>query len=222
MYRSLALLTFACGAIGTVSADPLLEMMQAASEDGPLYAYETRFSWEDTDVTARIDPSAEAGQRIVVLSPDETEWSDDFREELVQMDSNTEGDIWCHEFAQMVPMDANVLDQSATTSTYAFTPVPEADADKTEQKLMKQLEGRVTLDKSDGAVLSFNMTLPKPYNPAMVAKINAFAMDVRCARAPDGRTFIEDFNMNVSGSAMMQSFDETVSRTITKLLDPVS
>lgn len=222
MYRSLALLTFACGAIGTVSADPLLEMMQAASEGGPLYAYETRFSWEDTDVTARIDPSAEAGQRIIVTSPAEAEWSDNFRKELERMDSNTEGDIWCHEFAQMVPMDAHVLDQSATTSTYAFTPVPEADADKTEQKLMKQLEGRVTLDKSDGAVLSFNMTLPKPYKPAMVAKINSFAMDVRCARAPDGRTFIEDFNMNVSGSAMMQSFDETVSRTITKLLDPVS
>lgn len=222
MFRSLALLTFALGATGAASADPLLEMMQAASEEGPLYSYETRFAWEDTDVTARIDPSAEPGQRIEVLSPAEPDWTDAFREDIEKMDARTEGDIWCNEFAQMVPLDASVLDQDASTSTYAFTPVPEADADKTEQKLMKKLEGRVTLDRSDGAVLSFNMTLPKPYKPAMVVKINTFAMDVSCARAPDGRTFIEDFNMDVSGSAMMQSFDQSVSRTITKLLDPLS
>ncbi|MEO1303603.1 MAG: hypothetical protein AAFV37_01415 [Pseudomonadota bacterium] len=222
MSRSLVLFAIAFGSTAQASADPLLEMMRAASEEGPLYAYETRFAWEDIDVTARIDPSAEIGQRIDVLSPSEADWSDKFREDLEKMDAGTEGDIWCNEFAEMVPTDASLLDQGASTSTYAFTPIPEPDADKTEQKMMKQLEGVVTLDKTDGAILSFQMTLPKPYKPAMVAKINTFIMDVDCERAPDGRTFIESFNMDVSGSAMMQSFDQSVSRQITKLLDPVS
>ena len=90
-----------------------------------------------------------------------------------------------------------------------------------EKKMMKKLKGTVTLDKSDGSVLAFNMKLPKPYKPAMVAKINSFEMDATCARAPDGRTFVEAFDFKIAGSAMMQSFDEAVSRRITKLLHPV-
>ena len=111
--------------------------------------------------------------------------------------------------------------QDDVSVTYAFTPVAGADADKTEQKMMKKLNGTVTLDKTDGAVLAFSMTLPKPYKPAIVAKINRFQMDASCSRAPDGRTYIASFDFDIAGSAMMQDFDETVSRQITKLLDPV-
>jgi len=202
-------------------ADPLLEMMGDMSDEGPLYAYETQFAWDGIPATARVDPSQPAGERIKILTPTESDWSDTFREELETRDASAEGDIWCTEFGQMVPMDAKITAESDTTVTYAFTPVPEPDADRNEQKMMKQLDGTVILDRTDGAVLAFRMHLPKPYKPAMVAKINAFEMDVACARAPDGRTFIEDFKFDISGSAMMQSFEESVSRQITKLLEPV-
>lgn len=208
--------------LGTVAAaDPLLESMRAISDDGPKYAYETSFSWDGISATGTVDPSAPEGERIKIVSPAESDWSDAFRKELKKMDAETEGDIWCTEFGQMVPLDADLTAQNETTKTFSFTPVPEPDADRNEQKMMKQLDGTVVLDKSDGAVLAFNMTLPKPYKPAMVAKINAFEMNVSCARSPDGRTFIEDFNFDISGSAMMQSFEESVSRQITKLLEPV-
>lgn len=207
--------------MSTAMADPLLEMMGDMSDEGPLYAYETQFAWDGIPATARVDPSQPAGERIKVLTPTESDWSDTFREELETRDASAEGDIWCTEFGQMVPMDAKITAESDTTVTYAFTPVPEPDADRNEQKMMKQLDGTVILDRTDGAVLAFRMHLPKPYKPAMVAKINAFEMDVACARAPDGRTFIEDFKFDISGSAMMQSFEESVSRQITKLLGPV-
>jgi len=42
-------------------------------------------------------------------------------------------------------------------------------------------------------------------------------MDVQCTRAPDGRTYIEDFNMALEGSAMMQAFDQKMTRKITAL-----
>ncbi len=217
-------LTLSVGAIGLFSfaaADPVLEMMHAASNEGPNYAYETSFSWDGIAATGSVDPSAPIGQRLKILTPAESDWSDAFRKEIEKMDAETEGDIWCAEFGQMVPQDASLSAQDEATKTFSFTPVPEPDADRNEQKMMKQLDGTVVLDKTDGAVLAFKMSLPKPYKPAMVAKINAFEMDVSCARSPDGRTFIEQFNFDISGSAMMQSFDESVSRQITKLLAPV-
>ena len=196
-------------------------MMKSLSKEGPIYAYE--MSYSDTDVTANglIDPSKPEGERIEIYAPDESEWTKDFRNGIADMEAQTDGDIWCADFAQMVPTDATATTEDETTVTYAFTPTPEADADKNEQKMMKQLNGTVTLDKSDGSVLAFNMVLPKPYKPAMVAKINRFEMTASCDRAPDGRTYVEQFSMDIKGSAMMQSFEESVTRRITKLLDPV-
>ena len=221
MSRSVALGAFALTVSFSASADPVLDMMRSLSTEGPVYSYE--MSYSDADVTASglIDPSQPEGQRIEIYSPDETEWSKDFRKGIEEMDAETDGDIWCADFAEMVPGNAKTISEDAMSVTYAFTPEPEADADQTEKKMMKQLNGSITLAKADGAILAFNMVLPKPYKPAMVAKINRFEMVATCDRAPDGRTYVEQFNFDISGSAMMQRFEETVSRRITKLIDPV-
>ena len=221
MVRLISLTLAAAGLIGPASADPVIEKMRNLSKDGPIYAYEMTYSDAEVSAIGTIDPSQPEGQRIRVTSPLESEWTDEFRDGLEEMESETDGDIWCADFAEMVPDEVSALAESDETITYAFTPQPEADADGMERKMMKKLEGTVTLDKSDGSVLSFNMTLPKPYKPAIVAKINAFEMAASCARAPDGRTFVEQFDFSIAGSAMMQRFDETVSRRITKLLGPV-
>lgn len=221
MSRFIALGALALSLSLPAAADPVLEMMRSLTKEGPIYSYEMTYS--DTDVTANglIDPSKPEGERIEIYSPAESEWTKDFRDGIADMEAETDGDIWCADFAEMVPANASALSEDAATVTYAFTPEPEADADKTEQKMMKQLKGTVTLDKTDGAVLAFNMVLPKPYKPAMVAKINRFEMDATCDRAPDGRTYVEQFSFDIKGSAMMQSFEESVTRRITKLLDPV-
>ncbi len=221
MSRSVALGAFALSMSLSASADPVLEMMRSLSKDGPVYSYEMSYSDADVSANGLIDPSQPEGQRIEIYSPDESEWSKDFREGIEEMESETDGDIWCADFAEMVPGDVETVSEDDASVTYAFTPAPEADADKTEKKVMKQLDGSITLAKEDGAILVFNMVLPKPYKPAMVAKINRFEMAAKCDRAPDGRTYVEQFNFDISGSAMMQSFEESVSRRITKLLDPV-
>ncbi|MBO6687835.1 MAG: hypothetical protein JJ931_07765 [Henriciella sp.] len=221
MSRIFPLALIVAGLVAPASADPVIEMMRSLSKDGPIYAYEMIYSDAEVSAVGKIDPSQPEGQRILVTSPAESEWSDDFREGLEEMESETDGDIWCTDFAEMVPSEISALEENDTTITYAFTPQPESDADGMEKKMMKKLKAMVTLDKTDGSVLAFNMKLPKPYKPAMVAKINMFEMDATCARAPDGRTFVETFDFKIAGSAMMQSFDETVSRKITRLLDPV-
>ncbi len=221
MSRLLSLSILAAGLTLPAAADPVLDMMRNLSKDGPVYAYEMTYSEADIVAAGTIDPSQPEGERIQVTSPAESEWTEDFREGLDEMEAETDGDIWCADFAEMVPNKVSALDESETTVTYAFTPQPEADADGMEKKMMKKLNGTVTLDKSDGSVLAFNMKLPKPYKPAIVAKIENFEMDATCARAPDGRTFVESFDFKIAGSAMMQKFDEAVSRKITKLLQPV-
>ena len=221
MSRSLPLCALALALSLPASADPVLEMMRSLSKEGPIYAYEMTYSDAEVTANGRIDPSQPLGQRIEILSPAKSEWSDDFREGVAEMEAETDGDIWCADFAELVPADAALTSEDADSITYAFTPDPEPDADKTEQKLMKQLDGSVTLAKADGQVLAFNMVLPKPYKPAFVAKINRFEMAASCSRAPDGRTYVAEFDFDIAGSAMMQSFDERVTRSITKLLDPV-
>ena len=221
MSRILTLALLSTSLALPISADPVIDMMRSQSTEGPVYAYEMTYAEADMVVTGTIDPSQPEGQRIQVTSPAESEWTAEFRDQLEDMEAETKGDIWCADFAELVPATATALDESDAAITYAFTPEPEADADGMEKKMMRKLDGRVTLDKNDGAVLAFNMTLPRPYKPAIVAKINAFEIDVTCARAPDGRTFIESFEFAVAGSAMMKSFDESVSRRITRLLAPV-
>ena len=221
MPRTLALTVVSISLAGSAAAETVLDKMRAQTKDGPVYAYEMTYSEADIVAVGKVDPSQPEGERIQVLSPAESEWTDDFREGLKEFDAEADGDIWCADFAELVPDKVSSLEESDTTVTYAFTPQPEADADGMERKMMKKLTGKVTLDKTDGSVLAFNMKLPKPYKPAIVAKINAFEMDATCARAPDGRTFVERFDFNIDGSAMMQNFSESVSRQITKILDPV-
>lgn len=206
---------------GLATADPLLNSMRSLSTDGPIYAYEMEYQDDEIIATGRIDPSQPEGERIEVLSPSEDKWSDDFRAGLAEMDAETDGDIWCADFAEMVPDNAALIAETDREATYTFTPMPEADADSMERKMMKKIKGEVTLDKTDGAITAFSMRLPKPYKPAFVVKINAFDMNAKCSRAPDGRTYLEAFSFAIDGSAMMQSFKETTSRKITKLLDPV-
>jgi hypothetical protein len=214
-YITAALLASSLGL--TATADPILEMMRAASVEGPIYAYDMSFDNGEIIAAGRVDPTQPEGSRITVTTPAEADWDDDFREGLAAIEKETKGDIWCSEFAQNIPNEAVILAQTPDFASYTFTPSPDADADKTEKKVFKKLLGTATLDKTDGAILSFKMSLPEPFKPMIVAKINTFEMDVQCTRAPDGRTYIEDFNMALEGSAMMQAFDQKMTRKITAL-----
>ena len=206
----------------TASADPLITQAKAAIDaDGPVYAYEMAYFDGEVKATGKVDPSQPAGQRITVFTPDQSEWSDEFRESIKSLDAEVDGDIFCDDLAAQIPDDAQRTDEDSESASFAFTPQPDADADKMEKKVMKRIEATATLSKSDGQLLSFQMRLPKPFKPAMVAKINTFEMTARCSRAPDGRTYLQDLQFNISGSAMMQDFKQVTSRRITQLLDPV-
>ncbi|MEM1086587.1 MAG: hypothetical protein AAGH90_02590 [Pseudomonadota bacterium] len=202
-------------------ADPVIDQAKASSPDGPIYAYDMSLNYDDVMLFATIDPSAEEGQRINVSSPKKSDWPDGLEDDLQRMDANADGDIWCKEFADAIPDDAVKAGETDTTVTFTFTPIPDEDADNIERKVTKKVKAEITLAKEDGAVLSYRANLPKPYKPMIVAKVNTLNMNVTCERAPDGRTYTQSFDFELAGSAMMNDFDEKMTRTITKLIAPV-
>ena len=95
------------------------------------------FSGDGITASGKLDPSQPEGQRLDLYSPDDASFSDEFKEGLEDMDREADGDTWCKDFADMVPGNAAATMETATSRTYTFTPQPEADADRTEQKMMK-------------------------------------------------------------------------------------
>lgn len=195
---------------------PLVAALNAAS-DGPVYAYDMTFESSGVSASGKVDPTQPEGQRITVDSPAREAWPDGFEEDLEELDTDADGDIWCAGFAENVPDAVTLVEETEQTATYTFVPLPGADADGTDRKVMKKLIGEITVDKTDPAILSFSMTAPKPFKPALIAKIETFDMRIQCARAPDGRTYVEEMNMAVEGSAMGQSFSESAKQAITQL-----
>ena len=132
------------------------------------------------------------------------------------MDKQAKGDIWCAEFGKMVPENAELVSEVNGIASYMLT--PQCDPGKKDEvKLMKNLTGTIMIDTVNPAIAGFRMTAPKPFKPAMVAKVDTFDLSVSCDRAPDGRTYAKDFKMSVKGSAMMQSFEEHETRRISGL-----
>jgi hypothetical protein len=76
----------------------------------------------------------------------------------------------------------------------------------------------VTVSKETPAILAFEMFADKPFKPGLAARVDSFSMKVNCAPAPDGRTYIRDFALDVSGNAMMQAFSQSERREITNLV----
>lgn len=197
------------------AADPLADALSAAAE-GPLYAYDMIYETGEIRATGSVDPSQPEGSRVIVKTPAKADWPEDFEEGVAEIDKDADGDIWCSQFAEIIPADAELVSETGSTATYTFQPNADPD-DPDDAKFMKHIRGEVTIDTANPAITSFRMYAPKPFKPAMVAKVNTFQMTAKCTRAPDGRTYVEQFNMKVAGSAMMQSFEERMARTISNL-----
>ena len=110
MSRILTLALLSTSLALPISADPVIDMMRSQSTEGPVYAYEMTYAEADMVVTGTIDPSQPEGQRIQVTSPAESEWTAEFRDQLEDMEAETKGDIWCADFAELVPATATALD----------------------------------------------------------------------------------------------------------------
>ncbi|MEM0985420.1 MAG: hypothetical protein AAGJ32_04170 [Pseudomonadota bacterium] len=208
-------------AYADLPGDPLA-MARTASLDGPIYAFDMTYRLGDMIAEGRIDPTYPEGQRINIKSPARREWTDDFEQAVERLDAQADGNIWCQEYLKHVPEDAEPAARTDTSVTYTFTPKPEPDADGAEKKLFRSLIGTAVIDAKSPALLSFQIHLPAPMKPNLMAKVNHFSMFVQCERAPDGRTYRADLDLEVEGSAIGQSFAQKTQQRIYRLFEPAN
>jgi len=198
-------------------AETPLEAALAAPTEGPAYRFDLKFDDDKLKAEAQVDPSLPEGERLTLVSPAADTLEGDAAERYEQLRKNTSGDrIWCSSFNENIPAGAKMISESADAAVYSFTPLP--GEDKETAKIYKHLTGRVTVSKDAPGILAFEMFAEKPFKPAMVAKVDNFSMKVACARAPDGRTYVESLALDVSGNAMMQPFSQSERREVTNLV----
>ncbi len=183
-----------------------------APENGPTYSYDISYVTSEMNAAGRINPSSPAGQRLKVSRPAKSNWTDEFKKAVKEIENGRYKGFWCSEMAKSIPASARLLSQTATTATYAFKPLPDPD-EKASKKFVKHLTGRVTVDKKSPAILTYSLTAPKSFKPSVLARINTFNLQTSCARAPDGRTYVKNSEVTIAGSALGKSFNEKTTRT---------
>lgn len=206
-----------CLAISTpVLAQTPLQKALTAAKSGPVYSYDISYVTPKMTAAGRIDPSRPSGKRVTVTRPAKSTWTDEFKKAVKEIENNRYKGFWCSEMAKSIPASARLISQTATTATYAFKPLPDPD-EKASKKFVKHLNGRVTVDKKTPAILAYSLTAPKSFKPAFIARITKFNLNTSCARAPDGRTYVKNSKVIVAGSAFGKSFNESTTRTHSRL-----
>ena len=196
-------------------ADALLEKAKSATKEGPAYLFDMVLDDGSQSLTLKVDPTRPEGERVVAMNPALASLEGDAAKRAQRLQTETKGDIWCANFTDSIPDNARRISETASAVTYSFTPLP--GEDKEMRDVVKHLTGKATLEKSTGNVLTYELTAPKAFKPAMVAKVDQFNMRVACKVAPDGRSHIDTYSLNVSGTAMMQAFNQRETRRVTNL-----
>ncbi len=199
-----------------VAADTVLAKAKAAAPDGPLYVFEMDYDDGADQFRMTVDQSKPKGARVVKFTPEPATLKGDSAKTAQRLIERTEGNVWCNDFAGNIPANAKRAAETETTATYSFTPQAGKD-DGDIAKAYKYLSAKAVLDKATGAVLSYEMSSPKAFKPAPVAKVDRFKMKVACKASPDGRTYMTSVDFDMAGSALMKPFAQTETRTVTNL-----
>lgn len=205
-----------CASALADESQQVFELGKRQAKEGPEYRFDVVIESGEEVASGAVDPSAPAGQRLVLKSPAESSWSDDFKEELNEFDENVQEVLWCQ----------SLLDDAAgfkTVTRKGESYVYELDLavnakEKEEVKFARNVTSEVELSVTDGAVLRYRLHAPKPFRPVMVAKIQRFEVTIECDRSPDGRTYSKEMRADIEGKAMMKSFKETQRRSISNLM----
>lgn len=198
------------------SADAVLTKAKSASKDGPLYVYDLDYSDGADQFRMTVDQSQPNGKRVVKFTPAVSTLKGDAAKKAEKLVKSTAGDIWCSSFAENIPADAKRISETPSAAVYSFTPLPGKQKGQI-ASAYKYLSARATIDKSNGAILAYEMSSPKAFKPVAVAKVDKLSMKVACKAAPDGRTYVDSLAFDLRGSAMMQSLDQMEVRKISNL-----
>lgn len=191
---------------------------QAAEAAGaPVYDFAMETTGDTPGVTkGRIDFTRKEGDRVTILSSQGGREPDPGKIDA-RMEKNLDPEIWCDSLLSRAAGPVTDAGAAAGGREFRFTPKAGPDADKTEAKMYSQLQASAVIDEATGVVKSFRAVLPKPYKPAVVAKIEKLEIDILCDVASNGRPFMSRMTTRIAGSAVGRSFAGATVQTITNL-----
>ena len=203
------------------SAEPWstnLKQALAKKNTGSIYSYQLAFKSNALAGTVIVDPTKADGQRTSIISPAASARSVEFNEFAKELEDDAKQSILCSRFAENMPASVTFVSKTAETETYAFTPIPSADMDTLEKKVIASLLGEITISSVNPAVLHFSMRSTKPIKPMFLVRLDTFRMSVKCVRSPDGQTYSQQQLSETTGSALGQSLDDKEEITISNLV----
>lgn len=199
------------------SADTLLEKARQMSKEGPAYRFDLAVEDGSQNYVLKVDQARPENSRVVSMTPDVSALDKEAAKRAEKLKAETKGDIWCSNLMENIPATAKRASETPKTATYSFKPLPGEDGDM--KDVVKHLTGTATFDKASGYMLTYELSAPKAFKPVAVAKVSSFNMKVTCKAAPDGRTHIDTFALDLAGSAMMQPFSQSERRRISNLVE---
>lgn len=174
-----------------------------------------------TYVKGRVDPSRPAGDRVKLLEVKgvDAAKADEKYERLHTEDPTL--DLWCDTLGSRISGPVTEKGAKADGRAFAVKPVARQFAPDNEKQLYKQLTAEVVIDEAKSVMTSFSARLAKPWKPNVFAKVTAADFSGECQLAPNGRAYASRTHMELSGSAVTGSLDETRNRQVMNLT-PVS
>lgn len=184
------------------------------------YAFEMTYSDEDLEAHAFVNPTWPEGMRLDVVKPGSSDWDNDFRQMLTEIDAAPYEEFWCTDFLKLVGTDVKLVVEDSNTVTFAFTPQPGPDDDADDRKFLAEMIAHLTIGLSDGAIKKFEMRNRRPFRPIFIAKIKSFRMEAKCEMAPDGRFYVADLSTDLSAKIALKKTEEHERRSIFNLTRP--
>ncbi len=194
----------------------------------------------EAQAVLRINPTQPAGARVQIISASDvnSEALQDFLKEVEDPDNTmtkqAEG-FWCGDSnpdsePDFDPENFTVIAQDESQAVLKPKPgklaellVMESDgnADKSDRKMMKKLmkrvEGEMTLSKPSGELKGFSVRMTRPMTMMLVAKLKVMTIDQSCELAPNGHYRIGRLKINVDGKALGSRFGQNLEMRISEL-----
>lgn len=181
------------------------------------YAFEMTYRGNDFQARAFVNPALPQGSRLDVMYPTRSGWSDDFEGMLKQFDAAPYEEFWCTDFLALVGADVHSVTEVENMTVFAFTPQSGLGDDATDRKLLAEMISHLTIDRTSGAILKFEMRNRRPFKPVFIAKIKSFRIEAECQAAPDGRYYVADLRTDLSAKIALKKVEEHEQRKIFNL-----
>jgi len=188
----------------------------------------------------RVDPTQPPGSRAQILSASDanSEALQNFLKEVEDEDNTMAkqaSGFWCGSSdadsrSDFDPVNFTVISENETQAILAPNPgklaelmtrESDGNADKSDRKMMKKLmkriEGEMTLSKPSGEIKGFSVRMTRPLTMMIVAKLKVMTVEQSCELAPNGHYRIGTMKLNVEGKAMGSRFGQVLDMRISDL-----